>query len=93
VETPRDESMCAHAIVDEGDVFVITDALRDDRFADNPHVASNARLRFYAGVPLTLPDGNRVGTLCIMDHRPRVLDDDQIERLRDLGRMVEAELQ
>ncbi len=93
VETPRDESMCAHAILDEDDVFVVTDALRDDRFADNPHVASNARLRFYAGVPLTLPDGHRVGTLCIMDHRPRVLDDEQIERLRDLGRMVEAELQ
>jgi phosphoribosyl 1,2-cyclic phosphodiesterase len=92
VETPRDESLCAHAILGD-DVFVITDALRDDRFADNPNVASNARLRFYAGVPLTLPDGHRVGTLCIMDHRPRVLDDDQVERLRDLGRMVEAELE
>ena len=91
-ETPRDESMCAHAILG-ADVFVITDALRDDRFADNPNVAHDPRLRFYAGVPLTLPDGHRVGTLCIMDHRPRVLDDEQVERLRELGRMVEAELQ
>ncbi len=90
-ETPRDESMCAHAILGT-DVFVVTDALDDDRFADNPHVARGLRMRFYAGVPLTLPDGNRVGTLCIMDHRPRVLDDEQVERLRDLGRMVEAEL-
>ncbi|HXY95008.1 MAG TPA: MBL fold metallo-hydrolase [Acidimicrobiia bacterium] len=91
-ETPRDESMCAHAILGT-DVFVVSDALRDDRFADNPHVARGARLRFYAGVPLTLSDGHRVGTLCIMDHRPRVLDDEQVERLRDLGRLVEAELQ
>jgi phosphoribosyl 1,2-cyclic phosphodiesterase len=91
-ETPRDESMCAHAILDS-DVFVITDALDDDRFADNPAVARGPRLRFYAGVPLTLSDGHRVGTLCIMDHRPRVLEDLQVQRLRALGRMVEAELQ
>jgi phosphoribosyl 1,2-cyclic phosphodiesterase len=90
-ETPRDESMCAHAILGT-DVFVVTDALEDDRFADNPHVARGLRMRFYAGVPLT-SDGYRVGTLCIMDHRPRVLDDQQVQRLRDLGRMVEAELQ
>lgn len=91
-ETPRDESMCAHAILGP-DVFVVTDALRDDRFAENPHVAGGLRLRFYAGVPLTLDDGQRVGTLCIMDHRPRVLGDQQVERLRELGRMVEAELE
>jgi phosphoribosyl 1,2-cyclic phosphodiesterase len=91
-ETPRDESMCAHAILGD-DVFVITDAIDDDRFADNPHVARGARLRFYAGVPITSPDGHHVGTLCIMDNRPRFFDDDQIERLRQLGRMVEAELE
>jgi phosphoribosyl 1,2-cyclic phosphodiesterase len=91
-ETPRDESMCAHAILGD-DVFVITDALVDDRFAENPHVARGARLRFYAGVPITSSDGHHVGTLCIMDNRPRVLDDDQIERLRQLGQMVEAELE
>ena len=68
VETPRDESMCAHAILGP-DVFVVTDALRDDRFADNPYVAREPRLRFYAGVPLST-GGHRVGTLCIMDHRP-----------------------
>jgi GAF domain-containing protein len=90
-ETPRDESMCAHAILGD-DVFVITDALQDDRFAENPNVARGARLRFYAGVPLTSANGHHLGTLCIMDHRPRVLDEDQIERLRQLGQMVEAEL-
>jgi GAF domain-containing protein len=49
-------------------------------------------LRFYAGVPLAPSGGHCVGTLCIMDHRPRVLNDAQLERLRELGRMVEAEL-
>lgn len=90
-ETPRDESMCAHAIL-EPEVFVVSDALHDHRFAESPNVVGGARLRFYAGVPLTLGDGHRVGTLCIMDHRPRVLDDDQLERLRQLGQLVEAEL-
>ena len=72
-ETHRDESMCAHAILGD-DVFVITDALRDDRFAENPYVARDPRLRFYAGVPLSVADGQCVGTLCIMDHRPRLLE-------------------
>jgi phosphoribosyl 1,2-cyclic phosphodiesterase len=91
-ETHRDASMCAHAILQD-DVFVITDALRDDRFADNPYVARDPRLRFYAGVPLSVSGGQTVGTLCIMDHRPRVLNEPQLERLRELGRMVEAELE
>ena len=90
-ETHRDASMCAHAILTD-DVFVVTDALRDDRFADNPYVARDPRLRFYAGVPLSVAGGECVGTLCIMDHRPRVLNEPQLERLRELGRMVEAEL-
>jgi len=90
-QTHRDASMCAHAILVD-DVFMVTDALRDDRFADNPYVAQDPRLRFYAGVPLSVADGACVGTLCIMDHRPRVLNEPQLERLRELGRMVEAEL-
>jgi phosphoribosyl 1,2-cyclic phosphodiesterase len=90
-ETPRDESMCAHAILAD-DVFMITDMFTDDRFADNPTIAA-AHLRFYAGVPLTLSSGHKVGTLCIVDTRPRVLDEDEVERLRVLGQMVEAELE
>ncbi len=90
-ETHRDASMCADAILGD-DVFVVTDALRDDRFADNPYVAREPRLRFYAGVPLSISGGQCVGTLCIMDHRPRLLNEPQLERLRELGRMVEAEL-
>jgi phosphoribosyl 1,2-cyclic phosphodiesterase len=90
-ETPRDQSMCAHAILQD-DIFTITDTFTDDRFADNPTVLG-PHLRFYAGVPLTLPDGHKVGTLCIVDHHPRVLNHDELERLRQLGQMVEAELE
>jgi phosphoribosyl 1,2-cyclic phosphodiesterase len=90
-ETHRDASMCAHAILGDN-VFVVTDALRDERFADNPYVVREPRLRFYAGVPLSTTSGHCVGTLCILDHRPRVLNEPQRERLRELGRMVEAEL-
>lgn len=91
-ETPRDAAFCAHAILDN-EVFVVRDALRDERFADNPMVTSTPNIRFYAGVPLTLADGSRVGTLCIEDNRPRDLNAQQMQLLRDLGRLVESELQ
>jgi len=55
-------------------------------------VAREPRLRFYAGVPLSTSAGHCVGTLCIMDHRPRLLNEPQLERLRELGRMVEGEI-
>ena len=91
-QTPRDMSLCAHAI--HGlDVFQVPDALADDRFADNPMVRGEPRLRFYAGMPLQLSDGTVVGTLCVMDDRPRRLDDDQLDELRRFGRLVAAELE
>jgi len=71
----------------------VPDALEDPRFADNPVVAGPIRVRFYAGVPLALADGTRVGTLCVADHRPRLLDDRQLEALRRLADLVAAELQ
>ena len=91
VETPRDMSVCAHAIHGT-DVFQVPDALTDDRFADNPMVRSDPRIRFYAGVPLQLPDGSNVGTLCVMDHVPNRLDDEQLDELRRIGRVVVEEL-
>ncbi len=69
------------------------DTLEDDRFADNPAVTGPARIRFYAGVPLVLADGSRVGTLCVGDHRPRLLDEHQLHELRRLAALVVAELQ
>ena len=91
-ESPRDQSMCAHAILDD-DVLVVADTLEDDRFADNPAVTGPARIRFYAGVPLVLADGSRVGTLCVGDHRPRLLDELQLDELRRLAALVVKELQ
>lgn len=91
-ETPRDVSMCAYAI-DGVDVFQVPDALADDRFADNPVVRGEPRVRFYAGMPLQLSEGTVVGTLCVIDDRPRRFDDAQLDVLRRLGRLVAAELE
>jgi ribonuclease BN (tRNA processing enzyme)/DNA-binding response OmpR family regulator len=91
-ETPRDMSLCAHAILGP-DVLHIPDTLADPRFAENPMVVGQPRVRFYAGVPLTLADGSRVGTLCVADFRPRRLDDDQLDTLRRVAALVVHELE
>ena len=91
-ETPRDLAICSHAILTD-DVFQVPDALEDDRFADNPLVAGDPRVRFYAGVPLKLRDGSRVGTLCVIDYRPRLLDEAKLNELQRLGALVTEELE
>ena len=91
-ETPRDMAICAHTILGDS-VLQVPDAIADPRFADNPLVADDPRLRFYAGAPLTLSDGSRAGSLCVIDHRPRLLDDDQLAELRRLADLVVAELE
>jgi len=90
-ETHRDISFCGHAILDDK-VMVVNDAENDERFCDNPLVCGDPNIRFYAGCPLTAPDGSRVGTLCIIDDKPKDLSDEQLHLLRELGRMVEEEL-
>jgi len=90
-EMPRDISFCGHAILQEAPM-VVPDTLLDPRFADNPLVASEPRVRFYAGHPLAAPDGQRVGTLCLVDASPRTLDDEELAMLADMARMVEHEL-
>ncbi|MCK5873203.1 MAG: PAS domain S-box protein [Alcanivoracaceae bacterium] len=91
-ETPRDLSFCAHAIL-QGDLLIVPDALQDSRFHDNPYVIGDPHIRFYAGMPITLSSGFTVGTLCIMDRRPRHLDHQQVSILYDLGRCVIGELE
>lgn len=91
-ESPRDSAFCSHAIVGS-DVLQVSDALHDPRFADNPMVTGEPRVRFYAGAPLTLSDGSRVGTLCLVDHRPRQLDAAQAQLLFDLAALVVDELE
>ncbi len=91
-ETPRDVGFCSHAILEE-QPLVVTDALKDDRFAENPAVIGDPRVRFYAGIPLCTPDGTRVGAFCIVDHKPRTLSAAQLRMLQDIARLVEEELQ
>jgi phosphoribosyl 1,2-cyclic phosphodiesterase len=89
-ETSRNLSFCAHAIL-EPRPLVIPDALQDERFATNPLVVGPPRIRFYAGVPLHVA-GEAIGTLCLIDVRPREPTAEDLRMLRDLGGMVEAEL-
>jgi len=90
-ETPRDVSFCGHAILD-GELFLVNDASLDARFADNPLVTGDPNIRFYAGYPLTVDNGSRLGTLCLIDVKPRALDDEERVLLRDLARMAEQEI-
>jgi PAS domain S-box-containing protein len=88
-ETPRGGSFCAHTIL-EPDLLIVPDATADPRFADSPLVASGPGFRFYAGMPLLSPDGHALGSLCVMDHRPRDLTTGQARALCVLGRQVTA---
>ena len=90
-ETSRDISFCGHAIL-EDEIFTIPDALDDRRFHDNPLVTEDPNIRFYAGCPLRVPNGSRLGTFCIIDKEPREFSDDEKEMLSDLAAMAEQEL-
>ncbi len=90
-ETPRTVSFCAHAIQHE-DAFVVEDAHADPRFQDNPLVTGKPHIRFYAGQPLMTFEGYRVGTLCVIDRKPRTFDDADRAALHDLAALVENEL-
>jgi len=90
-ETPRDVSFCGHAILDD-EVLVIPDASNDPRFVDNPLVLGDPPIRFYAGCPLRTADGSRIGTLCIIDTRPRELAACDLVSLRDLAYLIEKEI-
>lgn len=90
-ETSREVSFCAHAILDD-EVFIVPDALLDDRFSDNPLVAGDPHIRFYAGCPLRLANGFNLGTLCIIDRVPRTFSDDDKALLYDLASLAEHEL-
>jgi diguanylate cyclase (GGDEF)-like protein len=90
-ETPREISFCGHAIVEPG-VFVVRDASRDCRFSDNPLVTGPPKIRFYAGCPIPPGMGSGLGTLCVMDRKPRELSTHEARLLADLGCMLANEI-
>lgn len=91
-ETSRDISFCGHAIK-QNDLFIISDATKDKRFAKSPLVTSDPKIRFYAGAPLITPDGYALGTLCVIDKVPRELRPEQKQALRVLSRHVMTQLE
>lgn len=86
-ETSRDIAFCSTAI-QQAEVFVVPDALQDDRFRTNPLVVSEPNIRFYAGAPLINEEGYALGTLCVVDRTPRQLDAEQEAALKALTRLV-----
>jgi GAF domain-containing protein len=90
-ETPRNIAFCAHAIMGRR-LMVVKDATQDVRFAANPLVRHQPRIRFYAGAPLVSARNHALGTLCVMDRVPRTLKPEQAEALRLLSRVVIAYL-
>jgi anti-sigma regulatory factor (Ser/Thr protein kinase) len=91
-ETSREVAFCDHAIRQHG-LFVVPDARRDARFRDNPFVVSGPKIRFYSGSPLVTAEGHALGTLCVLDRKPRSLTERQEEALGALSRQVLAQLE
>lgn len=90
-ETSREVSFCAHVVTDR-QALLVPDTFADDRFAENPLVIGAPRIRFYAGFPVFHADGACLGTLCLIDIRPRQFSESQLKLLQDLAGLVEKEL-
>lgn len=87
-ETPKEYAFCAHAINDQENIFVIEDSRIDERFHDNPLVTGEPKVIFYAGVPLVSEKNLPLGTLCVIDDKPKSLSQSQLDSLQALGNQV-----
>ncbi|MBS1588211.1 MAG: GAF domain-containing sensor histidine kinase [Bacteroidetes bacterium] len=87
-EIPRELAICAHTIVSDDGLFIVSDTHKDPRFASNPLVIGEPHIRFYAGVSLITDSGYAVGTLCIIDHKPKELTEAQKSALRALAKQA-----
>lgn len=92
-EADRDLSFCAHAILRQDQVLVVPDAGTDPRFSSNDLVTGRTQFRFYSGAPLVTPEGYAIGTICVMDNRPRPITSIQVEALKALSRQVIVNLE
>ncbi len=91
-ELPREVSLCSYTILGK-ETFIVQDALEDPRFRDIPIVTEDPRLRFYAGVPIRVGEGSAIGTLCVVDTKPRTLTQEQKNVLEDLAALATAQLE
>lgn len=87
-ETPREYSFCAHAIKTPRVPFLVRDAQKDERFSNNPYVTGDPNVRFYFGYPLLVDEKNALGSLCVLDTKPRELELKQVDALAALSRQV-----
>ena len=87
--TPRSVSFCQHAILSD-DLLVVPDALEDERFRSNPLVTGEPHIRFYAGCPISIDGKNRLGTLCVIDRKPKTPSEHELNQLRRFGTIVEG---
>lgn len=92
-ETPRNQAFCEYTIKNPNEILIVENALEDSRFASNPLVTGEPHIRFYAGVPIVDAQGYALGSLCVIDYVPRLLDNSQIEALRILSKQVAAQIE
>ena len=91
-ETTREVAFCAYAILKPKELLIIPDATKDERVKDNPLVTGKPHIRFYAGIPIVIDNQYAIGTLCVIDSKPRKLNQEQINGLKALGHQVETQL-